>query len=197
MKTSQTFILFFLLISFSFSYAQLKVTITLNDGNEVIDNVRSSYRFLVSKATKEKYHFDDISEVKVIKKDSVIEYYYPLKIKYGNNSSKISNGLGMKVYDSDYLEIFHAYFPYFNLDKRLNYITNYNPRYDTFIRRKGEPYAYSVGCIDGVGCEGIFGRIEQFFEACPEVIEQIKKRIINNRDIITIADYYNKHCSKS
>lgn len=193
MKFKQILVLLFFLISFV-SYSQFKVSMTFNDGKEVMDNVRPSYRLLVSTTTKKKYHFDDVSEVKVIKKDSVIEYYYPLVIKYGNKSSKISKGLGMKVYDSEYLEIFHAYFSYFNLNNRLKYITKYNPKYDTFIRRKGEPYSYSVGCIDGVGCEGIFGRISQFFEDCPEVIEQIKKRIINNRDIMTIAGYYNEHC---
>jgi hypothetical protein len=133
MKTRQTFILFFLLIGFSFSYAQFKVSMTLKDGNEVVDNVRPSYRFLVSTTTKEKYHFDDVSEVKVLKKDSVIEYYYPLIIKYGNNSSKISHCLGMKVYDSEFLEIFHAYFPYFKLDKRFNWLNaTFGKKHQTF-----------------------------------------------------------------
>jgi hypothetical protein len=197
MKTKQSLFLLFLLISFN-SCIQFKVSMQLKNGKEINDKVKPNHQFLVSTNTKEKYHFDDVSEIKVYKNDSVIEYYYPLNIKYGNNSNKISHGLGMKVYDSEHLEIFHARFSYFKLDYVHEYIDEYiSSRVDTFIRRKGESYAYSIACIDAMGCDSILERVLLFFDDCPKVIEQIVNSNINQRDIIKIADYYNAHCGKN
>jgi hypothetical protein len=168
------------------------------NGNEIIDKVRPNYQYLVSTKTKEKYHFDEVSKFNVYKKDSVVEYYYPLHIKNYRNADKVYYGLGMKVYESHKLEIFHARFPYFRLDYTQNYIDEYiSPRVETFIRRKGEPYAYSIACIDAMGCDTVLQRVLQFFDDCPKVIEQIVSGSIDYNDIITVADYYNEHCGKN
>jgi len=168
---------------------------TFNDGKEVSDEVMVREKVLFSTTSNIQYKFKNLNKLEVYN-GSGIEVYHPIGTKRNKKTAKVSYGLGMKVYDSEFLEIFHARFHYFKLDKRFTYIVQYNPKYDTFIRRKGEPFAYSVGCMDGYGYEGIFERIKQFFEDCPEVIEQVKKRVINNRDIMTIADYYNAHCDR-
>jgi hypothetical protein len=168
---------------------------TFKDGKEVSDEVMVKEKVLFSATSNAQYKFKSLNKLEVYI-GSEVEVYYPIATKRNKKTAKISYGLGMKVYDSEFLEIFHASFYYFRRNQGATYIVQYNPKYDTFIRRKGEPFTYSVGCMDGYGCEGIFERIKEFFEDCPEVIEQIKKRVINNRDIITIANYYNENCGK-
>jgi len=194
MHFKQVISLVFLFIITS-SKAQLKVSMIFIDGKEIIDNVLVKEKHLFSSTSENNYKFEKIKELKVYY-NTGIEHYYPIGTKRNKKTGKISYGLGMKVYESEYLEIFHVRFHYFKIDQRFKYITKYNPKYDTFIRRKGETYAYSVGCVDGIGCKGIPERVNQFFENCPEVINQIKLQKINPRAIIELADYYNLHCGK-
>lgn len=187
-----------ILLSFTitslYTNAQKQATFIMKDGREISDKVFVVEDSLVSLRTEEKYSFNDINELEIIRSKKKRERFFIVDTKRFKDETRVTKGLGNRIYDSKYLEIYVASFA-FNLDYRTKF--DYDRLKDgteVFIKRKNEPFAYNVACIDGFGCKAIVERLAAFFYDCPELVTKIKKREINKMDIIKIADYYNLNC---
>jgi len=189
-------LLILLLLFFNlYSYSQINVIIKFKDNREITDLVKSKGKKLISLKNKNKYNYDDISEIKVINEKTITDHFYIVDTKLYSSSRKKQKGLAYKVYSKGEIELFHIRFS-LELDKNYNFPKYYNPEFETFIKRKNGRYAYNIGCIDGVGCVKIKERLKDFFNDCPNLIQMINENKINEREIIKIIDYYNESCTK-
>jgi hypothetical protein len=186
-------VLIIITLFFSFySYSQHNVIIKFKDGREVSDKVILTNKKLISLQNSQQYKFTEISEI-VLNKDNSIYNFYLIEAKLYLNSKESQLGLATKFYDSKTIELYRISFG-LNLDNLLKPNKNTNPNLEVFIKRKKENYAYSIGFVDGEGWRKIKKRLKDFFNDCQELITQINKNCISEKDIYKIVRYYNKSC---
>jgi hypothetical protein len=175
------------------TYSQLKVNIKLKNNKGIRTTVKQIGEKLISLKTGKIYILNEIKEIKIFEQN-LVKHFFILDVKSYKNSKRIQKGLGQKVYSNGEIELFRIRFNS-NLKREFNFPKTFNNRYEVFIKRKNEDYAYNIGCIDGVGCKKIKKRLKDFFNDCPSLIRMIKKNKINKRDIIKIIGYYKESCS--
>jgi hypothetical protein len=175
------------------TYSQLKVNIKLKNNKGIRTSVKQIGEKLISLKTGKIYILNEIKEIKIFEQN-LVKHFFILDVKSYKNSKRIQKGLGQKVYSNGEIELFRIRFNS-NLKREFNFPKTFNNRYEVFIKRKNEDYAYNIGCIDGVGCKKIKKRLKDFFNDCPSLIRMIKKNKINKRDIIKIIGYYKESCS--
>ena len=175
----------------------LNVNIKSKDGSTSTDEVISMTYGLKSIKSGKVYQYQKIDEITVNKKNESFTFYIlETKLKYKSKKTP-QLGIGYKVYDSQKLELFHVNFSS-NFSRTLHEIKpklTYNPNYEVFIRRKGERFAYNIGCVDGYGCDDIRVRLKDFFYDCSNFFTEIKKKGIGRREIIKISNLYNEYCN--
>jgi hypothetical protein len=155
------------------TYSQLKVNIKLKNNKGIRTTVKQIGEKLISLKTGKIYILNEIKEIKIFEQN-LVKHFFILDVKSYKNSKRIQKGLGQKVYSNGEIELFRIRFNS-NLKREFNFPKTFNNRYEVFIKRKNEDYAYNIGCIDGVGCKKIKKRLKDFFNDCPSLIRMIKK----------------------
>ena len=185
-------IIFLLLLIITPVLSQTKVTIKFKDSTVVTDVVKSKGMELQSLKTLRTYNSDSIAKVSFHHQNKIYHFYF-MDTKVGSNFKKNMKGIGYKIFTNGNIDLFYVYF-YNNI--RFLKPGNYSPKTEIFIKRKDEDYAYSIGCIDGFGCDWIKKRLKKFFHDCPELIREIRKNKIKYWETIKIVNLYNTLCAE-
>jgi len=187
-----TVIIFLLLLITIPVLSQTKVTIKFKDSTVVTDVVKSKGMELQSLKTLRIYNSDSIAKVSFHHQNEIYHFYF-MDTKTDGNFKTNKKGIGYKIFTNGNIDLFYVYF-YNNI--RFLKPANYRPKTEIFIKRKGEDYAYSIGCIDGLGCDWIKKRLKFFFHDCPKLIKEMRKNKIKNWETIKIVNLYNSLCAE-
>ena len=189
-------ILFLFLMCLLQTFSQDKVIIEFKEGKKITYVIDSIKLPLTSLKNFIDYNSDSIVKVSLLDNKKLNHFYF-LKVKTGVNFNKKHKGVGSKIYTSGNIDVFYIYFSN-NSSKSIFELNHYepNPKRDIFIKRKNENFAYSIGCMDGIGCLGFKQRLKKFFHDCPTLIKEIRKKRIGYMQTIKIVDLYNSLCVK-
>ncbi len=166
----------------------------LTNGDTIAGNFKIRNSYFLDKPSGNKISYDSVRKYIYYGYDKPYTYYMIHTKKY-KEVTKISRGAGYKIYHGKKVDLFHGIFHNGLTPKRS--IKYYNPDFETYAKKKGDLYSYSIRIMDGIGLKDVKKRLFDFFYDCPELIKKIKNNEINELDTIRIVEYYENECGKT